>query len=76
MNENDLNLVENSISHPTRRPRDPIAITRMILEDLQIFIRVKKLIILPQAHQTLSISSSYLVASVAAMRAVRIETAV
>lgn len=33
-NDEDLNVEKNSISHPTRRPRAPIATTRKILLDL------------------------------------------
>lgn len=35
--ENDLYLVDNSISHPTSRPSAPIVSTIAILEDLQKF---------------------------------------
>jgi hypothetical protein len=34
--EHNLHAVEISISHPIRRPKAPIAITRIILEDLQV----------------------------------------
>lgn len=33
-NESDLYFVDNSINHPTRRPKAPIAITRIIFADL------------------------------------------
>lgn len=77
--ENDLYLVMSSINHPIRRPKAPIAITIIILEDLQLawlnsnnnFLSSYIICI-----RTMSTSISYLVLFVAAMRAVRIATAV
>jgi hypothetical protein len=75
-NESELKLVENSTNHPMRRPSAPIAITRIILEDLQSLINLTCL----NSHSTLLNASdkleTYLVALVIAIRAVRMATTV